>query len=216
MKVGVIERYFMSSGGAERTTLSMLRMLARAGHDAALYTLKPPKEVPGGVRVEVPGRWRRRPTPPVARRYSVLHTDHRPLFAMSRGSDVLIVSDWGIFMGPTDAKRILFYFHSQLTPGAGGGALRRFGPDANAYLARPAGGPRPGGLRARVRAALVRRRIAPFADPRIVLVPNSEYAGRRVERAFGRYAKNTGLLRAGARMCTHSKAVSARSRAVVP
>ena len=96
MKVGVIERYFMSSGGAERTTLSMLRMLARAGHDAALYTLRPPAEVPDGVRVEVPGRWRRRPTPPVARKYSVLHTDHRPLFAMSRGSDVLIVSDWRI------------------------------------------------------------------------------------------------------------------------
>ena len=187
MKVGVIERYFMSSGGAEGTTLSMLRMLARAGHDATLYTLRPPAEAPEGVRVEVPGRWRRRPTPPVARRYSVLHTDHRPLFAMSRGSDVLIVSDWGIFMGPTDAKRVLFYFHSQLTPSAGGGAARRFGPDANAYLARPAG-PGPGGLRARARALLVRRRLAPFADPRIVLVPNSEYAGRRVERAFGRAA----------------------------
>lgn len=187
MKVGVIERYFMSSGGAEGVTLSMLRMLARAGHDTTLYTLRPPAEAPGGVRVEVPGRWRRRPTPPVVRRYSVLCTDHRPLFAMSRGSDVLIVSDWGIFMGPTDARRVLFYFHSQLTPGAGGGALRRCGPDANAYLARPAG-PGPGGLRARARALLVRRRIAPFADPRIVLVPNSEYAGRRVERAFGRAA----------------------------
>ena len=104
---------------------------------------------------------------------------------MSKGSNVLIVSDWEIFMGPTDAKGILFYFHSQLTPGAGGGAARRFGPDANAYLARP-GGPGQGGLRARVRAVLVRRRIAPFADPKIVLVPNSEYAGRRVKRAFGR------------------------------
>ena len=187
MKVGVIERYFMSSGGAEGVTLSMLRMLARAGHDTTLYTLKPPADVPGGVRVAVPGRWRRRPTPPVARRYSVLRTDHRPLFSMSRGSDVLIVSDWDIFMGPTDARRILFYFHSQLTPSAGEGAARRFGPDANAYLARP-GGPGRGGLRARARSLLVRRRIAPFADPRIVLVPNSEYAGERVGRAFGRAA----------------------------
>ena len=187
MKVGVIERYFMSSGGAEGVTLSMLRMLARAGHDATLYTLKPPRDVPEGVRVAVPGRWRRRPTPPLVRKYSVLHTDHRPLFSMSKGSDVLIVSDWGMFMGATDAKRILFYFHSQLTPSAGGGAARRFGPDANAYLAPP-GGPGLGGLRARARALLVKRRIAPFTDPRIILVPNSEFAGKRVERALGRAA----------------------------
>lgn len=187
MKVGVIERYFMRSGGAEGVTLSMLRMLASAGHDATLYTLRPPAEVPEGVRVEVPGRWRRRPTPPIARRYSVLCTDHKPLFSMSAGSDVLIVSDWEIFMEATDARRILFYFHSQLAPSADEGAAHRFGPDANAYLARP-GGPGGGGLRARARSLLVKRRFRPFADPRIVLVPNSEFTGKRVERAFGRAA----------------------------
>ena len=190
LKVGVIERYFMSSGGAERVTLSMLRMLAGAGHKTVLYTLRPPAEVPEGVRVEVPPWWRRRPTPPLARRYSVLHTDHRPLFGMARDSDVIIVSDWGVFMGRNSAERVLFYFHSQLMPHVGAGVNRDYAGETAyfSHLPDAAGRGRGGGVRARVRARLVARRVGQLADPKIVLVPNSEFARGRIERAFGRRA----------------------------
>ena len=128
LKVGVISRFFWHSGGAEAFALSLLRMLGRTRHDTTLYTLQPPREAPEGVRVAVPSRWRRRPTPPLLRRYTVLHTDYKPLFSMARDSDVAVVSDWDIFMKKTAAKRILFYFHSQLAPAGisdadpGGGA----------------------------------------------------------------------------------------------
>ena len=54
------------------------------------------------------------------------------------------------------------------------------------HLSDAAGGRR--GLRARIRARLVARRIGQLSDPKIVLVPNSEFAGGRIERAFGRGA----------------------------
>ena len=192
MKVGVIERYFMSSGGAERVTLSMLRMLAGTGHETVLYTLRPPGEVPEGIRVEVPPWWRRRPTPPLASRYSVLHTDHAPLFYMARDCDVIIVSDWGVFMGRNNAERVLFYFHSQLFPHAGAGASPDYAGDTAYFSHLPdaaaAATGHKRGLKARVRARIVARRVGQLADPKIVLVPNSEFTRGRVERAFGRGA----------------------------
>lgn len=188
MKVGVIERYFMSSGGAERVTLSILRMLAKAGHETVLYTLKPPEEVPDGVRVEVPPWWRRRPTPPLASRYTVLHTDHGPLFGMAGDCDVIIVSDWGVFMGRNNAERVLFYFHSQLMPQAGAKANPDYVDGTVFFSHLPDAAGRKGGLRARIRARLVARRIGQLADPKIVLVPNSEFARGRIARAFGRGA----------------------------
>ncbi len=188
MKVGVIERYFMSSGGAERVTLSMLRMLAGTDHETVLYTLKPPAEVPEGIRVEVPPWWRRRPTPPLARRYSVLHTDHKPLFDMAGDSDVIIVSDWGVFMGRNSADRVLFYFHSQLMPHTGAGVNPDYAGDTAYFSHLPDAAGRKRGVRARIRARLVARRIGQLADPKIVLVPNSEFARGRIERAFGRAA----------------------------
>ena len=188
LKVGVIERYFMSSGGAERVTLSMLRMLAGTGHETVLYTLKPPAEVPEGIRVEVPPWWRRRPTPPLVRRYSVLHTDHGPLFEMARDCDVIIVSDWGVFMGRNNAERVLFYFHSQLMPQAGAAVNPDYAGGTAYFSHLPDVAGRQRSLRARIRARLVARRIGQLADQKIVLVPNSEFAGGRIGRAFGRKA----------------------------
>ena len=189
MKVGVIERYFMRSGGAEAVTLSILRMLARAGHETTLYTLKPPPDaVPGGVRVEVPGRWRRRPSPPLAGRYAVLRSDHKPLFAMAKSSDVLVVSDWDVFMERNDAKRVIFYFHSQLAPRRSPDANPDY-PDGTLYLSHLPEAGRPRGARARIRARLVAGRVRSLADPKIALVPNSEFTARRIERAFGRRAQ---------------------------
>ena len=196
MKVAVISRFFMRSGGAEAFALSLLRMLGRTSHDTTLYTLRPPAEAPEGVRVAVPGRWRRRTLPPIVRRYTFLHTDYKPLFSMARGSDVVIVSDWDVFMERTGAKRVLFYFHSQLAPldvsdADPGGPC---GPPGRPGMRGEGGGAWPGagsgmrGIRARLRARLMAGRITCLADPRIVLVPNSEFTGRRVERAFGRAA----------------------------
>ena len=188
MKVAVISRFFMRSGGAEAFALSLLRMLGRTSHDTTLYTLRPPAEAPEGVRVAVPGRWRRRTLPPIVRRYTFLHTDYKPLFSMARGSDVVIVSDWDVFMERTGAKRVLFYFHSQLAPldvsdaepgGPGPPGMRGEGGGAGSGLR---------GIRARLRARLMAGRITCLADPGIVLVPNSKFTGRRVERAFGRAA----------------------------
>ena len=188
LKVGVIERYFMSSGGAERVTLSMLRMLAGTDHETVLYTLKPPAEVPEGIRVEVPPWWRRRPTPPLIRRYSVLHTDHKPLFDMAGDCDVIIVSDWGVFMGRNNAERVLFYFHSQLFPHVTAGANPDYEGGTAYFSHLPDVAGRQRSLRARIRARLVARRIGQLADQKIVLVPNSEFTRGRIERAFGRGA----------------------------
>ena len=185
LRVGVIERYFMRSGGAESVTLSMLRMLARAGHDTTLYTLQPPPDVPEGVRVAIPGRWRRRPAPPLVGRYAVLRADYKPLFAMAAGCDVLVVSDWDIFMGRNGAKRVIFYFHSQLAPRPSPDANPDY-PDGTLYFSHLPEAGRPRGVRARIRARLVAGRIKALADPKIALVPNSEFTARRIERAFGR------------------------------
>ena len=169
-------------------------MLGGTRHDATLYTLKPPTKVPEGVRVAVPSRWRRRTLPPPVRRYTFLHTDYKPLFSMARDSDVVIVSDWDIFMEKTAARRILFYFHSQLAP-ADISDADPGGPDAGGGAGRsPATAAQGGavsqmrGLRARIRSRLLAGHFTCLADPRIVLVPNSEFTGRRVERAFGRAA----------------------------
>ena len=184
MKVGVVARRFLRSGGAESTTLSLLRMLGGTIHNTTLYTLQPPAGVPAGVRVAVPSRWRRWPELPLAGKYAVLRTDHKPLFAMARDSDVIVVSDWDVFMGRSNAERTLFYFHSQLAPSALPGANPDY-PEGTLYLSHlsAARGPK-----ARVRSLLVKRRVRALADPRISLVPNSEFTRRRAERAFGRAA----------------------------
>ena len=184
LRIGVIQRYFMRSGGAERTTLSLLRMLGRTGHDTTLYTLQPPADTPKGVRVEVPPWWRRRPSPPLASRYTILHADYKPLFTMARDSDVIVVSDWDVFMERNGAKRVVFYFHSQLAPSSSPGINPDY-PEGSLYLSHLA---EAGGVNARIRSLLVKRRIDSLADPKIALVPNSEFTGRRVERAFGRAA----------------------------
>lgn len=169
LRVGVIARRFFSAGGAERVTLSLLRMLGGTGHDTTLYTLQPPAEPPAGVRVSVPPG-PHRVAPPLLGRYTLLHTDHRPLFKMARDAcDVIVVSDWSLFMERNGAERVLFYFN--LSP-----------PQDPA---RPAG---LRGLRARARARLVARRAAGLRDPKIVLVPNSEFTRGRVEAVVGRGA----------------------------
>lgn len=184
LRVGVIQRYFMRSGGAEGTTLSLLRILGRTGHSTTLYTLRPPARTPEGVRVEVPPWWRRRPAPPLVSRYTVLHADYKPLFAMAGDSDVIVVSDWDVFMERNSARRVLFYFHSQLAPSSSPDINPEY-PEGSLYFSHLSGA---GGAKARIRSRLVRRRIDSLADPKIVLVPNSEFTGRRVERAFGRSA----------------------------
>ena len=183
LRVGVIARRFFSAGGAERVTLSLLRMLGGTGHDTTLYTLQPPAELPEGVRVAVPPA-PGRVAPPLLGRYTLLHTDHRPLFEMARDAcDVIVVSDWSLFMERNGAERVLFYFH--LSPPRGPGA----GSGAGATpLSRLALAPGPRGLRARARACLVARRARRLRDTKIVLVPNSEFTRGRVEEAVGRGA----------------------------
>ncbi len=177
LRVGVIARRFFSAGGAERVTLSLLRMLGGTGHDTTLYTLQPPAEVPAGVRVAVPPA-PRRVAPPLLGRYTLLHTDHRPLFEAARDAcDVIVVSDWSLFMEENGAERVLFYFHSQLAPGS-----------AAAPAAPPAAGRPRRGLGARARARLVARRARGLRDPRVTLVPNSEFTRGRVEAVVGRAA----------------------------
>ena len=178
MRVGVLMRFMDKIGGSESTTLSLLRVLQGAGHDVTLYTNAPPRDVPAGVSVAVPDR-PVPPAPPPRRsllgRFDFYRGGHEGLLAMS-DDDVLFISDWAVFMEKTRARRILYYFH--LPP-----VLERETVEASLLCLPPRKWPR-----FCYRKHLVRRRMSRFDWDRVVLVPNSIYAGRIIEAAFGRRA----------------------------
>ena len=177
MRVGVLIRRMDRTGGTETATRFMLETLADAGHDVTLYTNVPPKDVPQGIAVAVPDS----PAPPsrtrlpVLRRFDFYRGGHEGLMGMS-DDDVLIVSDWEVFMERTRARRILYCFH--LAPDR-----EKAVQDARLSRLRPRKWPR-----YLYQKHLVRGKVSRFDQGRVVLVPNSRHTGRIVESVFGRPA----------------------------
>ena len=168
-------RWLDRVGGTEAATLSMLGILAGAGHDVTLYTNAPPASVPRGVSIAVPKNPAPPfpPRPPAPRGFHLYRGGHAGLMGMS-DDDVLVVSDWEAFAEPTRARRILWYFH---LPPERERAVLRAGPPP----LWPGKWPR----RAYQRL-LVRRRLSGFDLGRTVLVPNSLYTARILRDVFGR------------------------------
>ena len=177
VRVGVLIRRMDKTGGAEITTRFILESLVGAGHDVTLYTNAPPKNVPRGVSVSVPDV----PVPPsrtrlpVLRRFDFYERGHEGLMGMS-DDDVLIVSDWGVFMEQTRARRILYYFH--LAPDR-----ERAVQDTRLSGLRPRSWPR-----YLYQKRLVRGMVSRFGSDKVVLVPNSRHMGRMLASVFGRPA----------------------------
>lgn len=175
MRVGVVMRSMDKIGGSEITTRLLLKVLAEAGHGVTLYTSTPPKDVPAGVSVTVPDR----PAPPVVAkppflgRFDFYRGGYEGLVTMS-DDDVLIVSDWEMFMERTRARRVLFYFH--LPP-----VLEKETIEARLLRMPPRKWPR-----FWYRKRLVRKRVSWFEQNKVVLVPNSRFTGKIVEDVFGR------------------------------
>ena len=173
MRVGVLIRYMNRTGGSELATQFMLRVLAEAGHDVTLYTNAPPRAVPRGVSVSVP----RNPAPPIPPkppllgRFDFYRGGYEGLMGMS-DDDVLVISDWEVFMESTRARRVLYYFH--LAPDR-----ERATQGNKLSLLRPKKWPRYA-----YQGHLVRKRISRFDFGKVVLVPNSLHTGRIVEEVF--------------------------------
>ena len=174
MRVGVLTRYMDKTGGSELTTLAMLRALAEAGHDVTLYTNAPPRAVPQGVSVAVPDNPAPRspPKPPLLRRFDFYRGGYEGLMGMS-DDDVLVISDWEVFMEPTRARRVLYYFH--LPP-----YLERATQATRLLRLRPKKWPR-----YVYRKHLVRKRISRFDFDKVMLIPNSLHTGKMIEEVFG-------------------------------
>ena len=177
MKVGVLIRRMDKTGGSEAATRSMLEALAGAGHDTTLYTNAPPRDVPRGVSVAVPDGVRSpsRTRLPVLRRFDFYRGGHEGLMGMS-DDDVLIVSDWEVFMERTRARKVLYYFH--LAPDR-----EKAVQDIRLSSLWPRKWPR-----YLYQKRLVRNRVSRFDPGKVVLVPNSLHTGRIVESVFGRPA----------------------------
>ena len=178
MRVGVLIRRMDKTGGTETATRFMLEALAGAGHNATLYTNAPPRDVPQGVSIAVPDN----PAPPpshtrmpVLRRFDFYDGGYEGLMGMS-DDDVLIVSDWEVFMERTSARRVLYYFH--LAPDR-----EKAVQDARLSRLRPRKWPR-----CLYQKRLVRDRVSRFDHGGVVLVPNSRHTGKIVESVFGRPA----------------------------
>lgn len=177
VRVGVLIRRMDKTGGAEITTRFILEFLVGAGHDVTLYTNAPPRDVPRGVSVAVPDG----PVPPsrtrlpVLRRFDFYRGGHEGLMGMS-DDDVLIVSDWEVFMEQTRARRVLYYFH--LAPDK-----EKAVQDARLSDLRPKKWPRH-----LYQKRLVRDRVSRFGSDKVVPVPNSRHTSRIVESVFGRPA----------------------------
>ena len=173
MKVGVLIRYMDKTGGSEIATQAMLRALVGAGHDVTLYTNAPPSAVPRGVSVAVPDNPAPPipPKPPLLRRFDFYRGGYEGLMGMS-DDDVLVISDWEVFMEPTRARRVLYYFH--LAPD-----LERATQAVRLSRLRPKKWPRYA-----YRKYLVRKRISRFDFGKVMLVPNSLHTGRIIEEVF--------------------------------
>ena len=174
MRVGVLIRYMDKTGGSEIATQSILRALAEAGHDVTLYTNAPPRAVPRGVSVAVPDNPAPPipPKPPLLRRFDFYRGGYKGLMSMS-DDDVLVISDWEVFMERTRARRVLYYFH--LAPDREKAVqavkLSRLWPKKWPRYA--------------YQKHLVRQRISRFDFDKVTLVPNSLYTGRIIEEVFG-------------------------------
>lgn len=171
----MVTRWIDRVGGTEAATLSMLGVLAGAGHDVTLYTNAPPAAVPRGVSVAVPKDPAPPfpPRPPLPRGFHFYRGGHRGLMGMS-DDDVLVVSDWEAFAEPTRARRILWYFH--LAPDRERDVLRAWPPPPLCPGKWP---------RRAYQWLLVRRRISRFDLGRTVLVPNSLHTARILGDVFG-------------------------------
>lgn len=174
MKVGVLIRYMDKTGGSEIATQAMLRALVGAGHDVTLYTNAPPSTVPRGVSVAVPDNPAPPipPKPPLLRRFDFYRGGYEGLMGMS-DDDVLVISDWEVFMETTRARRVLYYFH--LAPDR-----EKATQSVRLSHVRPKKWPRYA-----YQKHLVRKRISRFDFGKVTLVPNSLHTGRIIEEVFG-------------------------------
>ena len=161
------------TGGSELATQFMLRVLAEAGHDVTLYTNAPPKAVPRGVSVAVPDNPAPPipPKPPLLRRFDFYRGGYEGLMGMS-DDDVLVVSDWEVFMEKTRARRVLYYFHLAPDTEKATQAIRL-------SRLRPKKWPR-----YVYQKHLVRKRISRFDFGKVTLIPNSLHTGRIIEEVF--------------------------------
>lgn len=173
MKVGVLIRYMDKMGGSELATQSMLRALTEKGHDVTLYTNAPPRSVPQGVLVSVPDNPAPPipPKPPLLRRFDFYRGGYEGLMGMS-GDDVLVISDWEVFMEPTRARKVLYYFH--LAPDREKATLA-----IRLSRLRPKKWPR-----YMYQKHLIHKRISRFDFDKVTLVPNSRHTGRIIEEVF--------------------------------
>ena len=164
------------TGGSELATQFMLRVLAGAGHDVTLYTNAPPKAVPRGVSVAVPDNPAPPipPKPPLLRRFDFYRGGYEGLMGMS-DDDVLVVSDWEVFMEKTRARRVLYYFHLAPDTEKATQAVRL-------SRLRPKKWPR-----YVYQKHLVRKRISRFDFGKVTLIPNSLHTGRIIEEVFKHY-----------------------------
>ena len=166
--------------------MSLLRALDRTGHDVVLRCFRPPQNVSfhggGGAPAAADG-----PAPAAADGRSVHEfrrvrlfrappgASARSLFA-DTGSDLLVVSDGGFVMAPTDAPRVLLYANSDLSgfcASLTAGHLRSPRRLLGLYRCR----------------RTLRRMLALVRDPRVTVIPNSASTARAYARAAGRGAR---------------------------
>jgi glycosyltransferase involved in cell wall biosynthesis len=106
LKIGVIHPYLEIIGGAEQTTLSLLKALKNTKYKITLYTTTKNLEIPDGIDIcqidknSFPIAWRLQRI-----------MDIKKLLNKAKNEDLLVISTGNLILGKTE-KKIIIYCHS--------------------------------------------------------------------------------------------------------